>query len=246
MSKKLRDQAAKAKGRHQRRKIAPDVEVTIGEQGWSYGNPYRGSDELAWCSLFFEAFGTRQGRVANTFINHLARLCQSKFDRQQGHWAPNEDELATAIALVQSFKPRNEAEAAMAAQAVALHFTAMKVGRQLADHDYADPRTASSLARLSQAYAQQIETLHKLKGRKTSRQKITVSYEKHEHKHVHFDGGGSDDFGGRVHDPRRTQIGEHAGCAALPRPNSKVVPLPVSRDQGQEALSASRRKVGSA
>ena len=44
----------------------------------------------------------------------------------------------------------------------------------------------------------QTEALAKLQGRKTSRQKITVSYEKHEHKHIHIDRG-EEENGGQPH-----------------------------------------------
>lgn len=44
-------------------------------------------------------------------------------DEKARAWRPNEDELQTALALVQSLAPRNEAEAALAAQAVAIGIT---------------------------------------------------------------------------------------------------------------------------
>ncbi|MDQ3458596.1 MAG: hypothetical protein M3498_04700, partial [Deinococcota bacterium] len=108
------------------------------------------------------------------FINHLARLCSSSWDETAGRWRPNEFELQTAIAIVQGMKPKNEPQAALAAQAVAVHFATMKVGARVAGMSYPDPRTIAALAALGKVYAGQLETMQKLKGKKTTRQRITV------------------------------------------------------------------------
>jgi hypothetical protein len=193
--------------------------------------------------LFYEAFGTRHGNVANTFLNHLSRLCSTQFDQEQGAWVPNADELLTAIAMVQSQKPRNEAEAALAAQAVALHFAAMKVGRHIAAMTYPDSRTIASLARVGKAFSGNLETMQKLKGRKTARQRITVHHERHihHHQHVHVEGGASNS-GGQAHAPMGARSDEHEPLAALrgTHQTGKVVLLPCR--EGEDALPVARRR----
>lgn len=247
MPAKLRQRAKAAKERHQTRPIAPEIEITAKANGWSYGNPYRPADELAWCALLLEAFGTRQSGVADVFISHLAGLCSSQWDQTAAAWRPNEHELRTAIAMVQSLAPRNEGEAALAAQAVAVHFATMKLAHNLAGRSCPDSRALAALAALSKAYVRQLEAMQALKGRKVSRQKITVRYEKHDHKHVHVHHeGGSAEFGGRVHEPRTAPAGEYEGSATLPRQNPKLVVVPVPSLEGEEALPEARRKIGNA
>lgn len=225
MPVKLRQRAKAAKERHQARPIAPEIEITADADGWSYGNPYRLADELAWCSLMFEAFGTRQSGVANVFVNHLANLCSTRWDDSAKAWRPNEDELRTAIAMVQSLAPRNEAEAALAAQAVAVHFATMKLAQHLAGLSNADSRTLAALAALSKAYVRQLEAMQTLKGRKVSRHKITVRNERHVHYHHHAQRRGSE-IGGQPYGPHATVTEEHA---SLPSPHATGVVVPMSR-----------------
>ena len=226
MPVKLRQRAKAAKERHQARPIAPEVEITAEPGGWSYGNPYRPADELAWCSLMFEAFGTRQRGVADVFVNHLARLCSSQWDEKARAWRPDESELQTAIALVQSLAPRNEAEAALAAQAVAIHFATMKLAHNLAGRSNPDARTLSSLAALAKAYVRQLEAMQALKGRKVSRQKITVRNERHvhHHQHVHVDRG-VPSSGGQPHGPHAA-LAEPSTALSRTHSTGVVVPMP--------------------
>ena len=145
-------------------------------------------------------------------------------DEKAQAWRPNEDELQTALALVQSLAPRNEAEAALAAQAVAIHFATMKLAHNLAGRSNPDGRTLSSLAALAKAYAKQLETMQQLKGRRVSRHKITVRNERHvhQHQHIHVDGG-VPCSGGQPHGPHAAVVegrpplsGAHtAGVAVL-------------------------------
>jgi hypothetical protein len=102
MPTKLRAQARAAVERHQARPITPEVAVIVTPSSWSYSNPYRASDELGWCAMLFEAFGTRQRSVADVFINHLAQLCSTAWDAEARAWRPNQSELQTAIAIVRS------------------------------------------------------------------------------------------------------------------------------------------------
>lgn len=245
MPAKLRAKADQAKQRHQKRAIAPDVAVKVTPTGWDYENPYRAADEPAWWALFYEAFGTRHGGVASTFIEHLARLCSWSFDMEKG-WQPKEGELQTAISIVQSMKPRNESEAALAAQAVALHFASMKLGRFIGTVTYPDARSVASLAAVSKAYAGTLETNQKLKGRKTARQRITVHHERHvhHHQHVHVEEGGANS-GGQSHAPTLGEGSsriEHGRALSGPDQGGRIVLLPCG--SGSPSLPDAWRKVG--
>ncbi len=70
--------------------------------------------------------------------------------------------------------------------------------RCLRTYKCADPHLLSAASKLARTFAIQSETLAKLQGRKTSRQKITVSYVRHEHKHMHVHGGENEN-GGQPH-----------------------------------------------
>ncbi|MEG3154462.1 hypothetical protein [Sphingomonas sp. RB1R13] len=237
MPAKLRQKAQVATARHQARPIAPDVQITADEGKWSYGNPYQAADERAWCALMFEAFGTRQRDVANVFVNHLARLCSTQWDETAQAWRPNENELQTAIALVQSLAPRNEAEAALAAQAVAIHFATMKLAHHVAGRSNPDARTLASLAALAKAYVKQLEAMQQLKGRKVSRQKITVRNERHVHHHQHVHAAGdARNLGGQSH-----ATNSFVECTPMPGKGSLGSVVPFSGAEGQARLSNARR-----
>ncbi len=198
MSSKMRESASRAIERHRKRPITPDFAIDTDNGQLSYSNPYRAADELGWCALMLDAFGTRQVDVANVFVVHLAHLCSSQWDAERSAWRPREQELQTAIAIVRDLGPRNTAEAALAAQAVAVHFAAMKLAQSAAERSHTDPRTMAALAALGRTYAIQIEAMQRLKGKRTSKHKITVRNERHVHHHQHVSiGRGSANSGGQ-------------------------------------------------
>jgi hypothetical protein len=124
--------------------------------------------------------------------------------------------------------PKNEAQAALAAQAVALHFTMMKVARNIGKRSEPDGRTVAALASLGRAYAQQLETMQRLQGKRTSKQRITVKNERHvhNHQHVHVAGGGAEN-GGQAYEASQPRL----SCDGLSAPlrgedeTGHVVPL---------------------
>ena len=208
MPAKLRERGAAAVVRHQGRPIAPEVEMTAAEGKWSYGSPYRPADELAWCALLYEAFGTRQRAVANVFVTQLAQLCSSTWDDEAQAWRPDEQQLQTAIALVQSLAPKDEAQAALAAQAVAIHFATMKLAHSVIKHSWTDARSMASLAALGKTYVRQLEAMQGLKGKRVSRQRITVKNERHMHNHQHVHvAGGARKNGGQAHEGNERRDG---------------------------------------
>ena len=104
--------------------------------------------------------------------------------------SPDEAELNMILNLVVGIKPKNEMQAALAAQMVAVHLMTMKLAEHSLMHSQAiAPQMAAVAGKLARTFALQTETLAKLQGRVTTRQKITVRYENHEHQHVHMTKG---------------------------------------------------------
>lgn len=242
MPEKMRAEAADAKARCRKLPVAPEVRIDMPADSdwWDFGNPYSERDLENWFALICAAFGTRLYDVAYTFVQQLADLCPTEWSEKHSRWKPTEQSLRMAIAIVGSVKPRNEAEAALAAQMVAIHFASMKMGKEIAGRSYPDPRTMAAQAALAKAYASQMDTMNRLKGRKTTRQKITVKYERHnhEHRHVHFEGGDGNS-GGQPHEARARPIEASAqvsGDGTL----GEVLPFP--GDQGKAGLPVPRRK----
>src|SRR3546814_7424551 len=76
----------------------------------------------------------------------------------------------------------------------------MKVTKRVADYPH-DTRMIAAYAKLARASATQFETMAVLKGkRRSTRQQITVTHEKHihHHQHVHLEGG-ADETGVQPH-----------------------------------------------
>ena len=91
-----------------------------------------------------------------------------------------------AVQVVRSVRPRNEAQACLAAQMVAVHLMQMKLSAQALNRGHPEPRSCAIAGKLARTYAIQLETMAKLKGKGT-RQRITVrKTSTHEHKHIHL------------------------------------------------------------
>ncbi len=204
MPANLEAQAAQARARHERRHANPGVAIEIEkvtEFGYRLESPHR--DTEAWQAMICDALGTRSEATALTFLHHLVQLCDQNWHPDDkdggGEWVPDECQLNMILNMVASIRPKNEMEAALAAQMVAVHMMTMSVAeRCLRVYACADPHLAAVASKLARTFAVQSETLAKLQGRKTSRQKITVSYERHDHQHVHVHRG-EEEIGGQPH-----------------------------------------------
>ena len=189
-------------------------------------------DEWRW--MVIDTFGTRSHQVANVFLKHLVALCSTTWHETTSTWVPDEDELTAVLHIVAAYRPRNEAEAALAAQIAATHMITMKIAKRAYDYPF-DTRTVSAYAKLARTSAIQIETMAGLKGRRrTTRQQIKVVHEKHIHRHEHVHVGGAENTEGQCHATRpRTTVRNLAGasaaegCGTLPGndPDGRVVPL---------------------
>lgn len=247
MPANIRELAADALNRHLRRPGTPPLEITMENGRWWFGSPYAAEDEDNWIALLFDAFGTRSQGTFRTFMCQLAELCSSDWNENEKAWHPAEDELIAAVQIVRSTKPRNEAEACLAAQMVAVHLIQMKLSAQALKHGWAEPRTCAIAGKLARTYATQLETMAKLKGR-GSRQHITVrKYSQHEHKHIHLHQGDAEN-GNQPHEPRARRLPEINSAleledgSAVPGPDTWGDTVSVPSSEEPTALPAARRK----
>jgi hypothetical protein len=246
MPKVLKDLGEKAIERHERRPATPEISIAKNEGGWTFESPYIESDEDQWVALLFESFATRSNATFQAFTNQLAKLCSTEWHGEDTGWLPNEDELRAAIQIVRSTRPRNEAEACLAAQMVSVHLMQMKLSAQALRSGYLEPRSCAIAGKLARTYATQLETMAKLKG-KGSRQRITVrKYAQHEHKHIHLHQGEVEN-GNQPHGPRGSRTSEikaslePSRCASLPGNDSTSNSVPMPSDEREEAVQAARR-----
>lgn len=179
-------------------------------------------DPDLWGLQLADAFGTRSRSVISTFLAQLAGLCgESHWDDKAKQWRLDENEYSAALAIVNAAKPRNEMEAALAAQMVAIHLLTMKVAARAIKYEY-DTKTAAVTGKLARTFAMQLETLQRLRGKqKTTRQSIRVKKELHQH--VHYHRGDSETDG----QPQATRARKSEELPALPSPDEggDVVPL---------------------
>jgi hypothetical protein len=249
MPEVLKALGTRAMARHDKRAATPEIEVGVQDGQWTFKSPYSEDDIAEWEALLFEAFATRSIAAFHAFTNQLAELCQTDWHDEGNGWLPRAGDLRAAIQIVRSLKPRNEAEAALAAQMVAVHLMQMKLSAQSLRQSYPDPRTCAIAGKLARTYALQLETMAKLRG-KGSRQRITVrKYSQHEHKHIHLHQGG-DENGNQPHEPRgprRTKINsaiESPVCTTLLGTNASGNVVSVSCDPVEDQMPPSRRRRG--
>jgi hypothetical protein len=224
--------------RHYERFATPQLDITGDWQSWSFGSPYREEDLDHWQALLFEAFGTRSISTASVFLRQLSNLVGNGWNPDEQAWRPHLEELNTAIGIVASTQPENEMQAAMAAQMVALHFTAMALARRCGQTGYPDERTAATLARVSKAYGGLARTMAQLQGKATRHEQ---HFHYHDERHVHL--GGGPNSGGQGHAIKEIDVDSQssdcrdAGCAALPRlrPNDRQL-LPIASGEGQASV----------
>jgi hypothetical protein len=247
MPRVLKDLGAKAIEKHERRQATPQLKVTVENGKWWFGSPYAPENDDHWTALLFAAFGTRSQGTFRTFMCQLSELCSTDWNEDEGAWHPAEDELIAAVQIVRSTKPRNEAEACLAAQMVAVHLMQMKLSAQALTHSWPEPRTCAIASKLARTYAMQLETMAKLRG-KGSRQRITVrKYSQHEHKHIHLHQGGGEN-GNQPHGPTGTaEINaalEPPPCSTLPSKDATRNAVPMPGNKGEAEVPAARRRKG--
>jgi hypothetical protein len=158
-----------------------------GGEAWSCPH----TDAKLWALQLADAFGTRSVAVVSTFLAQLQSLLgQGKWDDGLGRWRYDEDEFSAILAMISSIRPRNEMEAALAAQMVAVHLMQIKLSAQALTLGM-DEKSVALAGKLARTFAMQAQSLQALRGKsKTTRQNIKVSKELHQHVHYHTPGGG--------------------------------------------------------
>ncbi len=189
------------------------------------------SDVDLWTLQLADAFGTRSIAIVDTFMHQLEALCrESHWDEDAQQWRLDEHEYSAIIGIVSATKPRNELEAAQAAQMVAVHLLTMKLAARALKYD-GDVRTAATVAKLARTFTLQMEALRAGRSRKpATRQTITVKKELHQH--VHYHRGDGENIG----QPHEAGACKPAKRAALSgeEPRGKMLPLP--RRKGKTGL----------
>jgi hypothetical protein len=225
-SEALKAGKPKALARALKRPLSPGIMYEpSGKGGLRATSPH--SDLELWELQLADAFGTRSSSIMRTFVGQLKRLVPQVWDGGSKLWKPHETELNAALAMVADLQPRNVAEAALAAQMVAVHWMQMRISAQALNGGYdvmqQDAAIASKLAR---TYTMQLEALAKLRGKqKTTRQTIRVKKELHQHVHYH-DRRGVSEIEGQCHGTRTTDWTEKLPSLPSPDTGGDVLPLP--------------------
>jgi hypothetical protein len=232
----LRDWETEADKRAHARSYPPGIMLEpagFDHEHWT--SPH--NDDSLWTLQLADAFGTRSRAVISTFLGQLEALCgQSHWDDEAKQWRLDENQFSAALAIVNSVKPRNEMEAALAAQMVAIHLLTMKVSAFAIKHEY-DTRTAASAGKLARTFTLQMEALQSLRGKKrTAHQSISVRKELHQHVHYHRGESENDE---QPHEPRATIVDQ---CTALPspEPSGEAVQVPGAERQGSMPITRRR------
>ncbi|WP_125993388.1 hypothetical protein [Sphingomonas sp. S-NIH.Pt15_0812] len=221
----LKPWAEKAKARMDKRPASPGVMMEPrGDLGDFQAVAPHDNHEV-WSLQIHDAFGTRSPSTVAVFMDQLRSLCGQNWNDERKAWHPSETELNAALNFINSVQPRNEAEAALAAQMLAVHFMTMRMSSQALKTG--DAGMASIAAKLARTYAAQMDTLQQARGkRRSTRQHITVRHEKHIHTHQHQHLAA---WGYAVPEPAPSTLpGEHHGLAIEQRAEAVCSRPPVS------------------
>jgi hypothetical protein len=228
-----------AKERSLKRRHGPLVHIEPGSSDLKSPFSDWGDD---WHYIVVDAFGTRSHAVAGVFIDQLAGLVSCRFDDDAKEWVPEEAEMQMLLHVVAAYRPKNEAEAILAAQIAAANMLTMTVAERAVRYCW-DDKTIGSFSKLARTSAALIEAMATLKGKKkSSRQKITVRHEKHihTHQHVHFDGG-TDGNERQAHAHAESQPPETIPALHGDGADNGVV-VPLAGREGQKRLPHARRR----
>lgn len=223
-SKALQAEKANARSRALNRPVSPGIMFEHEGEGYMATSPH--SDADLWELQIADAFATRSLSVMRSFIHDLKALCSMAWDRPNGAWKPNETELNSILAMVADVRPRSIAEAALAAQMVAVHLLTMRLAAKALNQGHMVlERDAALTGKLARTYVMQLEALQGIRGkRRTSRQTITVKKELNQSVHYH-DHRGSEENERQPHEPTAITTGER-GALPCDEPRGRVLRLP--------------------
>jgi hypothetical protein len=252
----LEGPAAKAQKRQAERYAGPGAAVEIeslSEHTFEVVSPH--ADHAAWMIMIADALGTRSEATSRVFLNLLTMLCQQhrtptgemdEHGNTAAVYLPDEVELNMLLQMVGGIRPRNEMEAALAAQMVAVFLLQIKASSAALKGWSLDERTAAIAGKLARTYAMQMDTLNRMRGKaRSTKQKIVVTHEKHihHHQHVHMEGAAAE-FGGQPHEPEERRTARNCSGAPLPRSDASGIVVPMPCKQGKEPMPSARRRRG--
>jgi hypothetical protein len=200
------------------------------------------SDLEGWRAQFMAAFGTTSATVVNVELERIAKALRQR----DGKIDPAE--LDTVIAIVSGQQPKNELEAMVICQMAVTHALTMRSFGNLNRSDQIQQQDSNALtvARLTKAFASQVDALAKL--RRGGEQRVVVE-------HVHVYPGGQAIVGSVTHtrgpgalaenreQPHATNTGPiiPSDGKAMRSQNPERETLSVARSEGPQALPNARR-----
>jgi len=240
----MRDRANAANLGHKGPSVPALIDVDGDELDAWFSCPYADEDRDAWQALLYLAFGTRSASVVSCFVRQLAQFVRRDWDEAAAKWKPSQDEFNAVLALISAIKPRDEAQAAYAAQLAALHLAAMRLATRVTGEGHVDERTVAVLNKTVRAYGDGLAQLQRLQGKsRTSRQSIKSETHRHVHNHVHVERGAAGN-GGQPHEANQPRPAGNGSRPALSGPDAPGNVLPMRRDEEPVALSQTRRGKG--
>lgn len=196
------------------------------------------TDERLFQDLLLDACGTRSSAWADRTVSDLANLRGGKTDPQAN------ETLSYGLAFLHGLAPRDEVEAALGAQMLAIHTATMTLARRTASAEMRDQYRdyGNLLVKTTRTFAAQVEALAKL--RSGGKQQVEVRY-------VYVDARGGQNIigsqiGGRS-DPGNQQQPHVPGLAFAPGapvwgPDPAGFGVPAAGDEGQEAMPSPWRE----
>jgi hypothetical protein len=195
-----------------------------------------------------DAFGTTSTEFASRSLGWLAAVAR----RQDGS-LPTQQELNAALAVVDGVRPENEIEAMLAMQMFAAHEAAMEAMERMRQSSSREAMESygAVATKMMRTYTTQVEALAKL--RRGGNQTVRV-----EHVHVHAGGqaivgnvthpqqggGGTQENGHQPHGPIDPKALAFAPGAPVWSEEPGGDALPVTPDEGQDAVPVPRWSQG--
>jgi hypothetical protein len=198
------------------------------------------TDEAAHYEHLQDTCGTRSDDWIHGILRGLTNAAGGAKD------ADSAATLLEGLAFLHGVGPRDEVEAALAAQMFALHRASMSLAQRMGGAVFRDARHdfGNLLVKTTRTFAAQVEALAKL--RSGGKQQVEVKY-------VYVDARGGQNViagdtvtGGGMRDGNQTQPHvpglAFAPGAAMWSPDPAGDGLPAAGDEGQDALLAARRE----
>ena len=122
-----------------------------------------------------DSFSTGYVHVSDALLTQLTKISCRDHDQDVSGWA-----LAQAVAMIQGIAPRNETEAMLAVQMVAIHNAALATAARLGEANTREQQQAAvnSLSKLTRTFTAQVEVLKN--GRLNGVQQIHVYHHRGE------------------------------------------------------------------